>query len=573
MSQALQSKRRPHSHWPAPSPSVLGFVACRFFATTVLFAMLALSASRDAEAQSKTNSYEDLVDLFFAWREFQVSEMIGGVPDHGREAMERQHREVFEWQRRLAAIDTTGWAVSQQVDWVLVWAEMNGLDFEHRVSMPWSRDPAFYVWFYPSPTDVPEREGPNIHGAIELPEYGWPLSAADAEEMANRLRKAEAVFEQARINLTGNARDLWVTGIRSIQEQSEELAAFAESVSDAHPDLAAAALEARAASDEFADWLAERADAKTGASGIGKENYTWNLRNVHLLPYSWEDEVLLLERELARAHSSLRLEEHRNRDLPELSRIDDASDYDRRVYQAVTEYMDFLEHEEILPVKEYMEAALRAQVGRFTPAGGLSGFFDEIVYRDPIVMRTHHYHWFDLARMREEPHESPIRGAPLLYNIFDSRAEGMATGMEEMMMHAGLLDDRPRARELVWIMLAQRAARGLGGLHQHGLEMDFDEATRFASKWTPRGWLPAEGATIQHEEQFYLQQPAYGGSYIIGKIEIEKLIAEYARQREGRFVLAEFMDDFNRAGVIPVSLIYWELTGDKSMLEEALGGP
>jgi hypothetical protein len=127
-------------------------------------------------------------------------------------------------------------------------------------------------------------------------------------------------------------------------------------------------------------------------------------------------------------------------------------------------------------------------------------------------------------------------------------------------------------RELVWIMLAQRAARGLGGLYQHGLEMDFDEATRFASRWTPRGWLPAEGSTIQHEEQFYLRQPAYGGSYIIGKIEIEKLIAEYARQREGRFVLAEFMDDFNRAGIIPVSLIYWELTGDKSMLEEAIGG-
>ena len=55
------------------------------------------------------------------------------------------------------------------------------------------------------------------------------------------------------------------------------------------------------------------------------------------------------------------------------------------------------------------------------------------------------------------------------------------------------------------------------------------------------------------------------------KIEIERLIAEYARQRDGRFVLKEFMDDFNRAGVIPVSLVYWELTGDKSMLEAALG--
>jgi len=201
----------------------------------------------------------------------------------------------------------------------------------------------------------------------------------------------------------------------------------------------------------------------------------------------------------------------------------------------------------------------------------MRGFFWEIIYRDPLVMRSHHYHWIDKARMREEPNASPIRRTPLQYNIFDGRAEGMATGMEEMMMHAGLLDDKPRARELVWILLAQRAARALGGLYQHGLVMTVDEAALFASKWTPWGLLPADGATIQHEEQFYLQQPGYGTSYVIGKIEIEKLIAEYARQRKGKFVFKTFMDDFNRAGVIPVSLIYWELTGDKSMLEAAIG--
>ena len=100
--------------------------------------------------------------------------------------------------------------------------------------------------------------------------------------------------------------------------------------------------------------------------------------------------------------------------------------------------------------------------------------------------------------------------------------------------------------------------------------MTLDEAAQFASKWTPWGLLPAQGSTIQWEEQFYLRQPAYGTSYVIGKIEIEKLIAEYARQREGNFVFKEFMDDFNKAGVIPVSLVYWQLTGDKSMLNAAI---
>jgi len=531
----------------------------------------AQTAPSPEEMLASTTTYDQLVDLFFAWRDFQAPGMIDGVPDYTEQAMARQHRELADWQQRLAAIDTTGWPVAHQIDWYLIWAEMNGLDFAHRVKKPWTRSPAFYVWFYPDPTDVPEREGPNIHGNIELPNYPQPLSEADAAEIAARLRKAPQVFEQARVNLTGNARDLWVTGTRSIREQSAALERFAKSVAEVHPDLARAAREARDASDGFATWLEQRASGITGPSGVGKENYTWNLRYVHLLPYSWDEEVLLLKRELARAHTSLRLEENRNRRLPRLSKIVSAEAYDRLLNEAVTEYMQFLADEEILPIKDYLDLALRERMGSFTPSEGLRGFFWEIIYRSPIVMRTHHYHWFDLARMRHEPNASPIRRTALLYNIFDGRAEGMATGMEEMMMHAGMLHDKPRARELIWILLAQRCARGLGALYQHGLEMTLDEATQFASKWTPWGLLPADGATIQHEEQFYLEQPGYGTSYVIGKIEIEKLIAEYARQREGGFVLKAFMDDFQRAGVIPVSLIYWQLTGDKSMLEAAVG--
>ena len=82
----------------------------------------------------------------------------------------------------------------------------------------------------------------------------------------------------------------------------------------------------------------------------------------------------------------------------------------------------------------------------------------------PAPLFTHFWHWFELARMDTKPHPSPIRQGALLYNIFDSRNEGTATGVEEMFMHAGLYDDPPRSRELVWIMLAQRAARGL---HRH----------------------------------------------------------------------------------------------------------
>lgn len=414
-----------------------------------------------SQDESPPVPYEELVRLFFAWRKFLAPGMINGVPIYTARAMERQYLELPKWQSRLAVIDTTGWPVAQQIDWYLVWAEMNGFDFEHRVTKPWSRDPAFYVWFYPSPTDVPEREGPNIHGNIELPNYQWPLSVNDAMRLTDRLNRIDEVYSQARENLTGGGRDLWVTGARRIREQSEDLEAFAKSVAGTYIDLGTAALEARDASNRFAVWLDEHVPTKTEPSGVGKDNYTWYLRNVHLVPYSWDDAVLLLKRELARAHSSLRLEENRNRHLPKLSQIKNARDYDSLLNKAVTEYMAFLTKEEILPIKDYMDAALRERIGSFVPSEGLRGFFSEITYRGPIIMRTHDYHWIDLARMRVEPHESPIRRTPLLYNIFDSRAEGMATAMEEMMMHAGFLEGKPRARELIWILLAQRAARGL----------------------------------------------------------------------------------------------------------------
>ncbi|MDA0683665.1 MAG: DUF885 family protein [Bacteroidetes bacterium] len=521
-----------------------------------------------------TDSHEDLVSFFEAWRDFRVPPAIDGVPDFSREAIAAQWNEFPAWRLTLDAFPIDDWPVNEQVDWHLVNAELNGLQFDHEVLKPWQRDPAYYVYFYPNPTDVPNREGPMIEGSLEVSYYDYPLSDEDAAHIEAGLLTMPALYESARANLTGNARDLWLKGIESIREQDAALERYATRMASSRPGIATAALDAKTASDEFAEWLGAQADGKTGESGVGKENMTWALKNIHYLPFSWEEEVLLVKRELARSHAALRLEEHRNRDLPELERIASPVEYDRKLNAAVDEYMAFLEEEEILPMKDYMEQALRERIGSFSPISSddeLRGFFSEVGYRDEMAMRTHHYHWIDLARMREEPTDSPIRNTPLWYNIFDGRAEGVATGMEEMMMHAGLMDDRPLGREMIWILLAQRAARALGGLYQHANMMTLDEAAKFADKWTPRGFLPWDGGTIQHEQHFYLRQPAYGESYVIGKIEIEKLLAEYARDRGEDFTLSEFMDDMNGAGMIPVSLINWELNGDDSEIRMITG--
>jgi hypothetical protein len=109
-----------------------------------------------------SNKYEDLVKLFKEWRAFQKPKMTNGLPDYSDAAMKKQFEDLDIWKGKLNSLDTTGWPIKHQVDWYLVWAEMNGLDFEQRVTRPWANDPAFYVWFYPEPSDVPEREG-QIH--------------------------------------------------------------------------------------------------------------------------------------------------------------------------------------------------------------------------------------------------------------------------------------------------------------------------------------------------------------------------------------------------------------------------
>ena len=78
-----------------------------------------------------------------------------------------------------------------------------------------------------------------------------------------------------------------------------------------------------------------------------------------LVPYTWRDLVTLMERELARAHSSLALEETRNASLPPQTPIASADEHARRFAAAVSEYIAFLRDRRIMTVRDYMEPALR----------------------------------------------------------------------------------------------------------------------------------------------------------------------------------------------------------------------
>ncbi|WP_022697401.1 DUF885 family protein [Euryhalocaulis caribicus] len=538
--------------------------------TAAFMAALAICANVPAATAQESGTmtdYETLLALFEDWRDFETPEMTDGAPDYSDAAMAEKQAGLETYRARLEAIDPNGWPVPRQVDYQIVRAEMNGLDFNIRVLRPWARDPAFYksVWTYES--DTPGHEGPTHHAVTELWTYDFPLTAAEEARLTKDLSVIPPLNEQARENLDGNARDLWTAGIFTIEEQAGVLEDLAKRTEDAGPELRAAVDEALTSTRAFAEWLEAEADSKTGPSGVGKENYTWYLQNVHLIPMTWEDEVMLMKRELKRAITSLKLEEHRNRDLPPLEPVSSAEEYEALAKDRVRKYMAFMEDGEIVHVKDYMEPALMEKIGVYAPPE-TRNFFAQATHREPMTLWTHFYHWWDLARIKQHPTQSPVRQGALLYNIFDSRAEGVATAVEEMFMHAGLYDDNPRAREIVWIMQAARAARGLASLYAQANEFTMQEASDFHVEWTPRNWMRRDLDLLGSEQQLYLRQPGYGTSYITGKHLVEELMADYAMQEGEDFVLADFLEDMDGRGVIPVSLLRWEMTGEGDQIEK-----
>ncbi len=527
-----------------------------------VFAVLGAGVGRASPAVSGGSRYEELVTFFRDWRAFQKPKLLDDVPDYSAAAMAAQQRELETYRKRLAAIDPSGWPIPQQVDYYIVRAELNGLDFDHRVLKPWVNNPAFYVTVFWEESDQPAREGPFARGAVELWAYRFPLSPESAARLDAGIRTIPPLLAQAKTNLTGNGRDLWIYGTKSIKQQSKDLETLASKLGGAPANLKADVERAKHATDEFASWLESKAASKTEPSGMGIENYDWYLKNVQLVPYTWREEVALMERELARSKALLAMEELKNAKLPPQEPVAaSAEEYDRKFNAAVTEYMAFLRDREILTVKDYMDPALRARIGTYR--AGPREFFAEVDYRDPEVMRTHAYHWFDKAWMASEKPPSPIRREVLLYNMFNTRTEGLATCWEELMMQAGMFDARPRSRELVYILVAQRAARALGELFMQANQMTLEQAAAFACAETPRGWLRMDGELVRSEQHLYVQQPGYGPSYLIGKIEIEKLLSEKKQQLGNGFRMKQFMDDFDSRGLIPASLLRWEMTGLK----------
>ena len=523
---------------------------------------------------SQDNNREELEVLFTDWRQFETPPLNNGAPDYSVETFRNRMPEFRKLRDRLNEIDKSKLDIKSKIDWTIIWAEMNGFEFNFRVLKPWERDPAYYKSVWMNRSDVPAHEGPTHHSVVEIWQYDFPLSKNESSDLNKQLRVIPILNEQAKINLTGNAKDLWIAGIRDIDTQISDLQSILNYPNvNNDQNLVTTINEAIESTVSFSNWLKSESSKKDGPSGIGKENYTWYQNNVHLVPLSWDDEVMLLKRELARAWSSLKLEEHKNRNLPKLNSASPPEEYNLLVSEASKELINFLDKEEIVDVKDFYKEALDEHLGSYIPEDKRN-FFWITAHLDPKPLFSHFFHWFELAEMDFNPSQNVLRKGPLLYNIFDSRNEGVATAVEEMFMQTGLYENNPRSKEIVYILIAQRAARGLGSLYAHANLMSMEEAGKIHSEYTPRGWMKTEKELLIFEQHLYLRQPGYGTSYITGKYLFENALAEFSRlnENDASANLKSFFSKLINIGSIPMTLFHWEINNDSSVISDIVPG-
>ncbi|MFN3473724.1 MAG: DUF885 family protein [Blastomonas sp.] len=515
-----------------------------------------------AKAEAVPSRHADLVTLYDEFRAFVAPEMVDGLPDYSAAAMARQYDGLRAFQARLKAIDDSSWPVSERVDYMVVLAEMRGLEFQHRVMQPWKRDPAFY-----STTNL--GFGPKMHGAFGIPSL--PIDAAKAKALQAKLDAVPGALRQARENLTDARGDLARLAIVQKQVEVNVFGELAASAAKLQPDLVEPAKRAQAAASEFKTWLESIEAGLPAHGGVGKDNYAWYLKNVLLLPYTPEQVETIGEREYQRQVTFLKIEEHRNRAIPMPEPVTTRAQFDAKRKAEDEHLLKLLRDGDWVTIPDYVEHDPEegpyqfpfdrdpSKPGLFDPPLNLHFFF-EAEFRDGLPLRAHNLpgHMFDSLQAARDTR--PVRGKSRLFFVNGLRNEGWAFYLEEMILQAGMLEDRPKTREIDYILGAKRAARVVPEIRMQANEWTWQQANESLIARTPK-WMKPGDAVAQFDIELYLRQPGYGIGYYMGKIELEKLLADVAMQEGGAFDIKSFHDRFRAAGSIPISLIRWEMTG------------
>ena len=495
--------------------------------------------------------YQNMMDLLHDFRKYRPVRCDDGMYDYSPAAMKRHRAGIAEFIRRWHAIDTSGWSIEHRNDAFTVLGQINCQEYMHRGLRPWSRDPGFYsthpIW------------QPNMRTAVDIPRH-FPLNKKQLALFNKRIARLPAALQQARTNLTEASGDLADIAIKSCDQQVWQWERAKRRCAKHHPETATAIQAVIDALREYQTWLTENRDTFTAPAGVGKEQYSWLLKNVHFLPYDWDQAWALARRELARAKTSLRLQEIANADLPPMRDPPKTNIEKHKRFMADQQKMlDLAKKLNLFPGDNYIQPKNKPVPKVEKKIRKPRNFFEQIEARGNAPLGAH-----DL--FGHAPDEGYRKNSISKYRsghfgwleIF--RSEGMATSIEDVLVMLGLADDDPRIKELNCILIAFRAARALSELKMISNELSFQEGMKFTIKNTPRGYAKNDNLTW-NETQNYLRLTGYGLGYIIGKVQLEQLIADYSDRKGDKFKIGEFYRDFLHRGRLPITLLRWEMTG------------
>ena len=468
-----------------------------------VFAFVILSGGQAASADGETAptydgmpsgkrdyaAFVELWDDFLYWRDPKSARKeqslvdVAGLetdvyPDFGAEAMAARLQQLRKFQGELDEFAVTDWPVRHQVEFLAVRAKMDEEEFTLRVSKPWSRDPGFYVdrMLRPTFTELPlegaaltdfERRLDAIPGLAAPGKANLVDVAADYADLA--------IFNLSNSDGVGHGFPYRAEPPAGVVGGDDDLLQRAR---DTQPELEERIQTAKSAVESFRDWLSANRSEMTADAGVGRAAFDWYLKHVKLMPFTSDDIVTLGKRELDRLWALYALERHRNRDLPEIEISASAEEYQSRIDATDRAIRRFLVEEEIITVPDYI-GELSTNVPWMVRDGG-PNFWEQIQFRDPTPDHLHAVipgHRFDAVVERNNP--NPVRG-----RLTDAaRVEGWAVYLEEAAMNAGLLDDKPRVRELIYLFGIFRAARMPADVW---LQLNEMTATEVADYWIER---------------------------------------------------------------------------------------
>jgi hypothetical protein len=537
------------------------------------------------------DSLEKLATDFWTWRAENAPFNNDDVPRMERPAglkrswsaaaIAKQHADLAAFEARYKKIDATKWQVPQQVDYRLIGSALARVHWELDYNKRYQTDPTFYV---------DQSMAPILEAILPTP----PFDKARSGDLIARVQNVPAIIDDAEANLQKPCAPFAKLAIESLTDIRTQLWEMAHEVTpqlkgDNLQELSPAVERAAASLENYREWLKQRVTTMPPCSPVGRDAYTYFLKNVALYPYSPDQLLAIAQQEWARAVSAEEIEHQRDIELPALkpyATLDEQLQATTNLESAVRHFLMRqglltvpldMPHYTAKPIPTYLQGLTNfAELDDFTGPSRLSqdavrwtekptanpGYFEGATQRDPRPLIVHEGvpgHYMQLWLSWKNP--DPIRR-----HYYDSGSvEGIGFYAEEMMLLAGLFDDSPHTREIIYNFMRLRALRVEVDVKLALGQMNNEQAAAYLAKA-----VPMSPKTAQAEAAMFSTQPGQAISYQTGKLQIMKFMADARVKAGDKFDLKAFHDFVWSNGNVPIELQRAEWFGDSPLAPAAV---